>query len=111
MVQVTFPQCERTLKSAQDLSGKTIRCPVCQKRFSVTVQEEQLPPFAPLRKGLPTKCTNIAHNIQYPSHNIHGNPGDQWKNDTDKTWYQLKVNFSNSCGLCIQYANTDVYVS
>jgi hypothetical protein len=44
--------------------------------------------------------------IQYPSNNIHGQPGDRWTNDTDKVWYQLKVQFLNSCGQCIQYANT-----
>ena len=44
--------------------------------------------------------------IQYPSQNIHGQPGEQWTNDTDKTWFQLRVSFLNSCGQCIQYANT-----
>ena len=44
--------------------------------------------------------------IQYPSNNIHGEPGERWTNETDKVWWQLKVDFINSCGQCIQYANT-----
>lgn len=44
--------------------------------------------------------------IQYPSNNIHGAPGERWVNETDKTWWQLKVSLINSCGQCVQYANT-----
>lgn len=36
---------------------------------------------------------------------ITGDPGTVWTNDSTKVWWQLQVQFRNSCGLCIQYAN------
>lgn len=43
--------------------------------------------------------------IVYPARVITGEPGEVWRNDTDKVLYQLKVTFHNSCAICIQYAN------
>ena len=40
-----------------------------------------------------------------PFRAVNGSPGESWTNDTGKVWFQLKVQFRNSCGLCIQYAN------
>jgi hypothetical protein len=36
---------------------------------------------------------------------IAGDPGDVWVNSTNKILWQFHCNFSNSCGLCIQFAN------
>ncbi len=33
-----------------------------------------------------------------------GKPGETWTNDTGKVQYQFICNFSNSCGVCAQYA-------
>ena len=49
MVRITCPQCGKALTSSQDLDGKKVRCPGCGETFSVAVQEESFPPFAPSR--------------------------------------------------------------
>lgn len=36
---------------------------------------------------------------------FNGRPGTAWHNDTNKVLYQLHVDFVNSCGACIQWAN------
>jgi len=36
---------------------------------------------------------------------ITGEAGQAWTNDTSRVYWQLHVQFKNSCGLCIQYAN------
>lgn len=40
-----------------------------------------------------------------PYRRITGTPGDVWTNETGRVYFQLKVQFRNSCGQCIQYAN------
>lgn len=39
-----------------------------------------------------------------PRITFNGDPGTTWTNDTGKIRYQMQVQFSNSCGVCIQYA-------
>ncbi len=34
---------------------------------------------------------------------INGKPGDVWKNETSKAYYQFIVQWNDSCGLCAQY--------
>lgn len=34
---------------------------------------------------------------------IAGQPGDEWTNDTGKILWQFRCNFSNTCGLCLQF--------
>ena len=36
---------------------------------------------------------------------VSGPPGTAWVNDTGKVLYQLRVNWVNSCGTCIQRSN------
>jgi hypothetical protein len=36
---------------------------------------------------------------------IDGNPGQTWRNDTDRPWFQLAVQGAHTCGLCYQYMN------
>lgn len=36
---------------------------------------------------------------------ISGESGEVWTNSTEKILFQFHCNFSNSCGLCIQFAN------